>query len=97
MTYALLNKLEVIAADVQNAFLQASSSEKHYVIYNDGFGIENRGKVTLICWALYCGKLARRDHWLHMRSCMKEIGFTSCQGDPDVWMKPCKKNEDETM
>ena len=24
---------------------------------------------------------------------MKEIGFTSCQGDPDVWMRECTKDD----
>ena len=26
-----------------------------------------------------------------MRACMNEVGSTSCQGDPDVWMRPSKK------
>jgi len=31
-TYAAMNDLEVCAADIQNAYLQAPSSEKHYII-----------------------------------------------------------------
>ena len=31
------------------------------------------------------------DCWVHMASCMKEVGFTSCQEDLDVWMGPLKK------
>ena len=31
-TYAALNDLPVCAADIQNAYLQAPASEKHYVI-----------------------------------------------------------------
>ena len=31
-TYATLNGLPVCAADIQNAYLQAPASEKHYVI-----------------------------------------------------------------
>ena len=31
-TYAALNGLPVCAADIQNAYLQAPASEKHYVI-----------------------------------------------------------------
>ena len=93
LTYAALNELEVTAADVRNAYLQAPSSEKHYIVCNDDFGIENRGKVALIRRALYGGKMAGHDYWVHMRACMKEIGFTSCQGDPDVWMRSSKKDD----
>ena len=35
-------------ADVQNAYLQAPSLEKHYVVCNDDLGIDNRRKVALI-------------------------------------------------
>ena len=35
LTYAALNGLDVFAVDVQNAYLQAPSSEKHYVICGD--------------------------------------------------------------
>ena len=28
-----------------------------------------------------------------MRLCMKDVGFTSCQGDPGVWMRPSKKDD----
>ena len=59
---------------------------------NDDFGIKNRGKVALIRRALYCGKMGGHDYSVHMRACMKEVGFTSFQGDPDVWMRPAKKD-----
>ena len=81
------------AVDVRNAYLQAPSSKKHYIVCNDDFGIENRGKVALIRRALYGGKMAGHDDWVHMRACMKEIGFTSCQGDPNVWMRSSKKDD----
>ena len=32
LTYAALNDVDMTAADIQNAYLQAPSSEKHYVI-----------------------------------------------------------------
>ena len=32
LTYAALNDISVTAADIQNAYLQAPSSEKHYII-----------------------------------------------------------------
>ena len=91
LTYAALNGLDVFAADVQNAYLQAPSSEKHYIICGKEFGIENEGRVALIRRALYGGKLAGRDYWLHMRSMMEHMQFTSCKADADVWMRPATK------
>ena len=93
MTYVALNEFEVTAADIQNAYLRALSLEKHYTVCNNDFGIKNRGEVALIRRALYGGKTAEYNYWVHMRSCMKEADFTSCQGDPDVWMRPSKKND----
>lgn len=41
LTYAALNGLDVWAAYIQNACLQAPTSEKHYVICGPEFGLEN--------------------------------------------------------
>ena len=48
LTYATLNGIDVIAADIKNAYLQAPSSEKLYVIGGHDFGLEHNGKVALI-------------------------------------------------
>jgi hypothetical protein len=95
LTYAALNDLDVMAADVQNAYLQAPSSEKHYIVCGDEFGEEHRGKVAIIRRALYGGKSAGRDYWLHMRSCMNHLGFKSSKGDADIWMREAVKSNGE--
>ena len=43
LTYAALNDLDVFAADIRNAYLQASSSQKDYIICGPEFGVENIG------------------------------------------------------
>lgn len=86
-TYAALNGLDIFATDVQNAYLQAPTSEKHYIICGDEFGIEHKGKVAVITKALYGGKYAGRDYWKHMQSLMSFLGFTSCKADSNVWMR----------
>ena len=48
LTYAALNKLDVYAADIRNAYLQAPSSQKDYIICGPEFGLENVGKRALI-------------------------------------------------
>ena len=95
-TYAALNGLDVFAADIRNAYLQAPSSQKHYIICGPEFGLENVGKVALIHRALYGGKSAGRDFRNHLRSCMHFLNFKSCPADPDVWMRPAIKADGST-
>jgi hypothetical protein len=47
-THATLNGLDVSASDIRNAYLQAPSSQKDYIICGPKFRIENIGKATLI-------------------------------------------------
>ena len=67
LTYAALNYIDVIASDIQNAYLQAPLSQKHYVICEAEFGLDNVGKVSLIRRDLYGGKYAGRDFRNHLR------------------------------
>ena len=87
-TYASLMGLDVCACDIQNAYLQAPSSEKHYIICGPEFGLDNVGKRAKIIRALYGGKSAGADYWRHVRAAMAEMGFESCKADPDVWFRP---------
>ena len=95
LTYAALNDLDVCAADIRNAYLQAPSSRKDYIICGPEFGLENVGRIGLIHRALYGGKTAGRDFRNHLRSCMHFMGFVSCPADPDVWMRPAEKESGE--
>ena len=93
LTYAALNNLQVFGADIQNAYLQAPTSERHYIICGPEFGLENVGKKALIVRALYGGKSAGADYWRHVRAAMDDMGFESCKADPDVWMQPGVKDD----
>ncbi len=90
--YAALNNLSVYAADIKNAYLQAPSSERDYVICGKEFGLGNVGKVALIHRALYGGKSAGRDYRNHLRTCMHHLDFRPCPADPDVWMRPAERS-----
>ena len=96
-TYAALNGLDVCAADIRNAYLQAPSSCKHYVICGPEFGLENVGKVALIHRALYGGKTAGRDYRNHLRSCILHLDFRSCPADPDVLIRQFEDSGAATM
>jgi hypothetical protein len=96
LTHAALHDINVLAADIRNAYLQAPTSEKHYIICGTEFGLEHVGKQAMIVRALYGGKSAGRDFWAHLRSCMNFLGFESCPADPDLWMRPATR-EDGTL
>ena len=64
--YAALNGLDVFSVDICNAYLQAPSSRKDYVICGAEFGIENIGCVGLIHRALYRGKTGGKDFHNHL-------------------------------
>jgi hypothetical protein len=90
-TYAALNGVDVCAADIRNAYLQALSSQKHYVVCGEEFGLENKGRIALIHRALYGGKSAGHDFRNHLRAGMQDLNFTTCLADPDVWFRPAMK------
>lgn len=93
LIYVALNNIDVKAADIKNAYLQAPSSEKHYIICGPEFGLEHVGKVALIRRALYGGKSSGADFWKHLRNLMEHLGFNSCKADPDIWMRPAQKDD----
>ena len=89
-TLAAMNGLDICAVDIQNAYIQASMSEKHYVICGPEFN-EHQEKKALICHALYDAKFAGRDYWLHFQSCIEYLGFSPCKADPNIWMRKAKR------
>ena len=91
-TYAALMDVDVWSCDIQNAYLQAPTSEKYYIICGPEWGLENVGKVAIIVRAIYGGKAAGRDFRNHLRDCMEHLGFQACLADPDVWMRPAVKS-----
>ena len=84
LTHAAILGLPVLGANICNAYLQAPSSGKHFIICGPEFGIENEGRIALIHCALYKCKVAGRNFWYHLCDCMGQFGFTSSHTDPDV-------------
>ncbi len=94
MDAALLG-LPVLGADIQNGYLQALSSEKHFIICGPEFGIENECRVALIHRALYGGKVPGCNFWHYLCDCMGQLGFTSSPADLDVWFRLWKQSTGE--
>ena len=66
LTYVALMDLDVMEADIQNAYLQVPSSEKYFIVCGADFGLENVGKVAIITRALYGGNVSGRNFWHHL-------------------------------
>ncbi len=83
---AELNGLEIWTTDIGNAYLEAYTKEKVYVVAGPEFG-ELEGHVLVISRALY-GLCSSGKRW-HERlaDCLREMKFVPSKGAPNVWMK----------
>ena len=85
---AALNNLEILSADIQNAYLNAPVREKLYTIAGKEFGPKFEVRPVLIVRALY----GLRSSGKAFRDCLatnlREMGYVSWRADPDLWMRP---------
>ena len=92
LTYAAIHKVDVMADNIRNVYLQAPNSEKHFIICDAGLhGIKHADKRAMAVSALYGVKLAGIEFWIHLRACKSTLGFISCFSYPDVWMRKFKR------
>lgn len=88
---AALNGLEVQAADIGNAYLNAPCREKIWIICGPEWGAlqGRRAKVVRALYGLKSSGAAWRNHLANVLH--YELGFTMCRADNDVWMRPATK------
>ena len=88
---AALNDVDILAGDIQNAYLNAQCREKVWTTAGREFGPENIGKKVLIVRALYGLRSSGAAFRSHLADSLHDMGFKPSLGDPDVWMSPsCK-------
>ena len=95
---AALNDLDVLSADIQNAYLTAPIKEKYYVIakISDGFSSEFHNRPAKIVRAMYGLPVAGASFRSYLASHLRELGYKPCRADPDVHMRPAlKENGDK--
>ena len=83
---AELNELELWAADVGNAYLEAYTKEKVYIIAGKGFG-KLEGHTLIIVKALYGLRSSGKRYAEKASEVLRAMGFTISRADPDVWMR----------
>ena len=90
LTIAALNGLEVLACDIQNAYLTAPCREKIWTKAGPEFGSEC-GQLMLITRALYGLKSSGAAFRAFLAETLHELGYVPSKADPDVWMRPAVK------
>ena len=83
---AELNQLETWGADIRNAYLEATTKEKVYVIGDQGFG-DLCGHTLIIHKALYGLKTSGKRWHERFVDVLRAEGFVMCKGDCEVWMR----------
>ena len=83
---AELNGLETWATDIGNAYLEAKTNEKVYIIGGPEFG-DREGHILIIHKALY-GLRSSGARWHDKFSdVLHELGFKTCKAEPDIWLR----------
>ena len=89
-TIASLNHLEILACDIQNAYLTAACWGEIYVIAGPEFGSE-KGHVMIVRKALYGLKTSGAAFRAHMAETLYDLEYKPSLADPDVWIRPAVK------
>jgi hypothetical protein len=90
---AALNDVDLLAADIGNAYLNAPTRERVYTTAGLEFGAELQGQSVLIIRALYGLKSSGAAWRAHLAGTLQALGFTSSLADPDVWYRAATKSD----
>ena len=85
---AELNGLDSWSTDIGNAYLEATTKEKVYIVAGKEFG-DLEGHILLIKKALYGLRSSGLRWHERLADCLRDMGFLPCKMEPDIWMKDC--------
>ena len=83
---AELNGIEVWSIDIGNAYLEAQTKEKVYIIAGPEFG-PKAGHVLIFNKALYGLKSSGLRWHERFADTLREMGFTPSKAENDIWMR----------
>ena len=87
LTIAALDGLQVMACDIQNAYLTADCREKIWTRTGPEFRSE-AGMIFIVWKALYGLKSAGAAFTPFLAEMLYDIGNSPLRADPDVWLRP---------
>ena len=83
------NDLNVMAAEIGNAYLHAHTKEKVYIVAGPEFGPDLEGRVMLVLKSLYSlTTFAARWHE-ELSKTLRGMEFTPTKADHHLWIKDC--------
>ena len=85
---AELNKMELWCTDIGNAYLEAKTLEKIYIVAGNEFG-PLEGHTLVIQRALYGLRSSGARWWERLSDVLIEMGFTPSRAESDIWMREC--------
>jgi hypothetical protein len=83
---AELNQLETWCTDVGNAYLEAFTDEKIYIVAGNEFG-PREGHTLLIHKALYGLRSSGARWWERFSEVLVDMGFFPSKAENDIWMR----------
>jgi hypothetical protein len=96
---AALNDIDILAADVGNAYLNAYTKERVHTTcgleFGQEFGQEFVGRTAIIRKALYGLKSSGAAWRSLLAGTLHDIGYRASLVDPDVWLRPAVKANGE--
>ena len=87
---AVLNDLDIMSADIGNAYLNAPNKEKIWTIAGHEFGTD-KGSVFIITRVLYGLKSAGAAWRTFFAQTLTQLEFKPTRGDSDVYIRPQSK------
>jgi hypothetical protein len=93
LTTAALKDLDLLATNLQNAYLNAPITEKIWTILGAEFGYDLKGRKAIIVRAIYGLKSTGATFQNQLAVCMAELDYKSCLADPHIWMRPQIRDE----
>ena len=83
---AELNNLNIMVGDIGNAYLEAYTKEKVYIVAGPEFG-DLEGHTLLIQKALYGLRTSGARFHDKLADDLRDMGFKQCRNDPDLWIR----------
>jgi hypothetical protein len=90
LTVAALNGLDILACDIQNAYLTAKCRERIFTEAGPEFGSE-QGAIMIVKMALYGLKSSGAAFRAKLAGVLHDLDYRPSKADPDVWLKPAVK------
>jgi hypothetical protein len=90
---AAVNGLDILAADIGNAYLQVPVQEKVHTTAGPEFGPNNVGKTVLVVRAMNGLKSSGTAWHAKFSETLRSMNFKPSYVDPDVWMRAPVKSD----